>query len=738
MPPQVAPILFDETERQAHLKDYIDILLRRKWIVIVFLITVVVTVTIFSFTMTPVYKASTSIQLKGGKTELTEYKEVYRQQSALETQYNVLKSRALAQRVAQRFPVEDIKVDSDKDYLSVIKSSILGLLHFEKDKPVDFAEGEIIDEETGEPVDSEIPEEDKGAHVSVGTIKNGVEIDPVKNTDIVQISFVSPDPEFAMNVANAYAEEYFNYTHESKLKPTVEGGKRLKKQVEDMRVKLEASEKELHEYVGKSKYIVARSDQDYEDLLANKFSKLAKELDAATTKRIDKETEYKEVEQYGIAYNSAIRNPIIQPLVKKYIELESQYAELLLIHKPEYPKMIRIKEQIDNIKDRIKNEEQAIVDSLKSEYYLALNKEKNLINITDEMRTEMTQFQNDLSEFLRMKREVHSNREIYDSLLQRLKEVEINIALEKNDVQILDIASVPKSPFKPKKGFNFILSIVFGLFGGSFLAFFVEYFDDSIKNENDIEKAVQLPVFGSVPFLKEKSNTVSMDLNGNIAFSEALRSIGTRIHFANTGNQPKHILITSPVEREGKSLISASVAISLMSTHGKGLVIDADLRRPKIHSLFNLDNSVGLSSFLSDAVEFENLIKQSSYEGLDVITAGPVPPNASELLYSSKMKEMVDALSITYDYIIFDSPPVLGVADSLILSTVCAGVILVVRSMKTSKEALIKSRKALISVNANTIGAVLNGVQTNGKIHQSSYYASASTKVKDMEKDLLK
>jgi succinoglycan biosynthesis transport protein ExoP len=740
MPPDVAPILFDENERQAHLKDYIDILLRRRWIVIVFLVTVVVTVTIFSFTMTPVYKASTSIQLKGGKTELVEYKEVYSQQSALETEYNILKSKVLAKRVAARFPSETIEENSDTTYLSILKNSVLNLLHYQQEKPVDFADDESY-EITGANADDKIDEnnaENQQGHVSVGTILRGVDIQPIKNTDIVQINFVSPDPEFAMNVANAYAEEYFNFTHESKLNPTIEGEIRLRKQVEDMRLKLEVSEKELHEFVGNSKYIVSSSDKGYENLLTNKFSILTKELDTAVSDRIEKETLYKEVKKSGVDYKWGIQNPIIQPLIKKQIELESKYAELLMIHKPEYPKMRILREQIDNVKEQIKKEEQAIVDSLKSEYFQALNKENTLSNITEEIRKEMTQFQNSLSEFLRMQREVKSNREIYDSLLKRLKEVEINIALEKNDVQILDRAGTPTEPFKPNKGFNFVLSMILGLLGGSCLAFFVEYFDDSIKTDTDIEKSAQIPVFGSVPLLKERPrDIVSLDLNENIAFSDALRSIGTRIHFANIGNQPKHIMITSPMEREGKSLISASIAISLMTTHGKGLIIDTDLRRPDIHHLFNLDNSEGLSTFLSGTIQFEDLIKESPYPRLDVITSGPVPPNPSELLYSIKMRELVDALSITYDYIIFDSAPILGISDSLILSTVCAGVILVARAMKTPKEALLKSRKALLSVNANTIGAVLNGVNVNAKLHQSSSYYSTSSNGKGKNKKLV-
>ena len=682
-----------DESNELHLRDYLDILVRRKWIVIIFLCSVVLTVAVASYFITPLYNATATIQLKGIKNNLLAFEDAYKGGGNLETQYNIIKSYNLAQRVHASFPA---------DYLIASPAS-QSLLRSDDEKPQ--------------------------SPLTLGDIKSGLEVIPVKNSDLVKLVFISHDPEFAAKAANAYADEYVNYTRDSKLGPTQSGSMRLEKEVNDMRNKLETSEKKLNQFVASSKHLVSSgttsSDQNYENLLTKKLSQLSNDLDQATSDRIAKASVYKEIKNSGIDYEVILRNPTIQNLTMDRIKLETEYSKLLKIHKPEYPKMIYLKEEIDKINSTIETEKNKVINTVESDYRLALQKEKSLSQSLDALQKEVNTFQKTMVEFQILNREVTTNRDIYNSLLQRFKEVDISVALTDSDVQIIDRASKPRLPFKPRWIFNLALSIVFGFAGGVFIAFFAEYFDNTVKSEEDISKASRLPLLGKVPSSDSSPKKLLKDnTDHNAAFAEAFRSISTCIQFSNADRPPKKILVTSPIEKEGKTLISTSIAMSLISSHEKGIIIDADLRRPDVHELFDIDNSIGLSSFLAGISEFEGLVKKSPYEGLDVICAGPVPPNPSELLNSTRMKELIEALSTVYDYIIIDSPPVLGMSDSLVLSTVSEGVVVVVKANSTPKEALTQTNYSLRSVNAKMLGVVLNGVEVKKKYAQSSYYSS--------------
>jgi capsular exopolysaccharide synthesis family protein len=712
LPPEIAGSYYGEEEKQVHLRDYLDILIRRKWVVIIFLVTVVISGTLAVFLMQPLYKASTTLQLGSGKTELVEFKDVYKVKNDLETQISILASRNLAEKVRAQIPLEHIPLATESGVMQYLNRLI----------PI-----------SGEKNNKKLTQE-KRKKISVGTIMKGLDIVPIKKTKLVAINFISEDPKFASVTANTFAEEYINLMEESKLKPTQKGELRLRKEVDEMSVKLKASEMQLNDYIAKNQFIFMKNDKDYENLLSQKYSTLASKLNDATSERISKEAIYREVNKSGVEYGFVLDNSIIKSLTINYIELESEYFQLLKIHTPESPKMLRLQDQIERLKERIAIEEQKIINTIQSDYKLALEQEKYLSSAIEKLRKDVTDFQQNMNEFQVLKREVETNREIYNSLLQRLKEVDISVALTESDVHVIDRAQVPRSPYKPKKAYNIILSLIFGLFGGVFLAFFVEYFDNSIKTNSDIENISSFPVLGNVPYSKiNPKKDVDSILNNNSAFSEAFRSISTGIQF----KLPKQILVTSPMAQEGKTIISTSIARSLTSSYQKGIIIDADLRKPDVHNVFNIDNSNGLSSFLAGISEFDGLVKKSPYAGLDIVTAGPIPPNPSELLNSLRMRELIDALSAAYDFIIIDSSPVLGMSDSLILSTIAEAVILVVKANTTPGDALSQTNRSFQNVNAKILGFILNGVETKAKYNYSSYYCSPYLNDNGKEKKLV-
>jgi len=714
LPSEIAAPYLEDEYKDVHLRDYLDVLLRRKLIVIVFLALVVSIVTIFSFMMSPLYKATATIQIKMMQPDILAFKDIYKGQREgsdyYETQYKILKSRNLVERIVAKLALESKSLFAYSGAAVSMNGSLLAA------------------EE----------KEENGKNISVEDIMAGLDIQPVKPSQLVNIDFISEDPTFAAIVANTVADEYIKFTHESKIEPTLQARERLQDEVEAMRVKLESSEKEINDYISKSPIFFFNKEENYNNLLTQEISTLSEKLYQSTADRISKEALYQEVKKSGVDYSFVLENSLIQSLTMEYAQLESEYFKLLRIHKPAYPKMVRLKNQIEQLGKRIEAEEGKIINTIDSDYKIALKKEGSLSSAIEGLRKDVNAFQQNMIQFQILKREVETNSDIYKSLLKRLKEVGISTALTESNIQMLDRAEVPQDPYKPNKALNLALSLVFGLLGGVFLAFFAEYFDNTVKTEGDIEKFASLPVLGVLPVTNINLMKLA-DINSkqNEAFTEALRSISACIKYSNILRPHARILVTSPLAGEGKTILSVSIATSFVRSFGKGIIIDADLRRPDVHNFFNLDNSSGLSSFLAGDIEFNSLIKETSYPGLDVITAGPLPSNPSELLSSPQMRELSDALSAKYDYIIIDSAPVLGMSDSLVLSSLADGVMVVAKAGITPGDALLQTKKALISVNARILGVLLNGVAAKTR-YGSSYYCSPYIQNKEKRKLLSK
>lgn len=385
------------------------------------------------------------------------------------------------------------------------------------------------------------------------------------------------------------------------------------------------------------------------------------------------------------------------------------------------------------ISKRIELEKARIIKSIESDYKTALRREQYLRKLFEKTKKELLDFQNKMVQYQILKREVDTNRQLYNNMLQRLKEVGVSATMTATNIQIIDRAEYPKVPFKPKKSLNILLSILVGLFGGVGLAFFVEYFDNTVKDIQDIERRINLPSLGVIPhfrdFKSSEHELITLSDSGN-PLSEAFRSIGTFILLSSASKPPKTILVTSPGAEEGKTTVVCNTAASLIKSFKRGIVIDADLRKPMLHEKFGITNKVGLSTFLSGNIEFnEGLIKKTKIDGLDIITSGPIPPNPSELLGSARMRDLLDALYTLYDFVLIDSAPVLGMTDSLYLSNFTEGVIVVIKAGKTSRDALKETKRLLNKINAKILGVVLNDLNERDMkygyyYYYSSYYSS--------------
>jgi len=709
-----APPLPSYPSREAeevHLKDYLHVIMRRKWIVITMLVAVVTTVTIGTFMMKPKYRATATLKIEKENPNILAFKDVMGLERAEEdyyqTQYKILKSRNLAKRV-----IRSLKLNTHQEFAPAPKGA-------------EAAHGDTLLERND-------PLKDESIHPGlIDTFLKRIDVEPVQKSRLVNVSFTAFDPELSAMVANKIGESFIGLNIESKFEATYQARTWLEKQLEVMKAKVEHAEEKLNEYAAQHGIVFLQKDMDgkssdSENIITKKLSELSTELTEATADRIDKEALYREMRTGNPETSSVvINNLLVSSLNKDIAALESEYNQNLKIYKPDYPKMVMLKENIDQLKKKSAVETRKVTLSVKKDYEVALTREKKLSAAFDAMKKEALDLNQRSIQYQILKREADTNKELYNGLLQRLKETGVSSSLTASNIQVLDKAEVPRTPYKPNKRLNIVLSLIVGLFGGIGLAFFTEYLDKTVKTPKDIRDKICLTPLGFVPHHDSNKELMPVEyvthMDGRSPIAEAYRSIRTLLLLSTGSKPPRIMMITSTGREEGKTTTAVNTAIMLTKSNARVALVDADMRKPKIHKIFNLDNTAGLSTYLSGDAALDNgLIQSAPVPNLNIITSGPTPANPAELLSSDRFRQFISDLKLLYHFVIIDTPPVLSVSDPLIASTHAEGVILVVKSGKTGQEAVQEARTLLQNVNANIIGVVLNSMPES--FMKYSYY----------------
>jgi capsular exopolysaccharide synthesis family protein len=712
------PASYQQPEEEAHLRDYLGVIMRRKWTAIAFFIVVASAIILWTFLTTPIYRSTVTIKIDKENPYVLKFKDVYEiervEEDYYQTQYKILKSRNLARKV-----IKSAKLYQNPHFVNADDLS--------KKAPGSTVNG-----------NNSTSEGDAPQGVVVDAFLSMLTIEPLQKSRLVRVNFDSHSPQLSTDIANEIAKAYMEFSIESKFEATQQAREWLEKQLQDMKARVEKSEEELNRYAAQKGIIfVSESwgsdarDIPRQDIATSNLSQMSNNFIQATSERIAKEALYRETQHGDLdSVMVVINNPLIQGLKKDNASAEAEYSQLSKVYKSDYPRMVRLKEQITQIKEKIESETRKIISGIKREYETALKRERYLQKTLEKYKAEVQSLNEKMVQYQILRRENETNRELYNGLLQRLKEVGVSASLTTTNIQVLDRAEIPKTPYKPKKTTNILLAIVVGLLGGLGLAFFVEYLDNTVKTLEDIEKDILLPSLGIVPDFSKKvekgREVVEILSDRRSPFSEAYRSVGTYIQFSSAVKPPRTMLITSPRQGEGKTTTVVNTAIALSHSYGKGIVIDADMRRSRLHEIFAADNTAGLSSYLTGNAEIsDGLIQKTKIENLDIITSGIMPPNPSELLSSPRMNALINELFSLYSFIIFDSPPVLGLSDSLVLSTLADGVIMVIRADDTPRDAAVKARKLLQGVNARILGVILNGISETElrNDYYSDYYS---------------
>jgi len=687
-------------EQEIHLRDYLKIVYKRRYTVYTFFAIVFAVVLIGTLSSSPVYRASTKVLIE--KVEPANLSMAYPysmpyEPEFYETQYQLIKGMSVAQKVVKMLSLENT-------YETYFKGSMKNMS----------------------------PEGGKTkADLLADIISGGIVVSPVKNSKIVSISFLSGNPEFAALVANTVAKAYMEEILDMRMSASRYSIEWMTKKAEEEKTKLEKSEKDLQEYTRANDIVTL---QDKVTITPEKLTEFNSQLIRAETKRKEIEGLYNKVSRTSIkdaeTIHSIVSDPSVQSIRGQILKAEQDLQELSKKFGRKHPAMIKAEEDLKSLERKKEEEIRRVIASIRNEYELARSQENSLRQTLSSTKTEAINLNEKFVQYGALSREVETNRQLYDALIKKMKEQSVTEQVQTVNVWVVEKAAKESAPIKPRKGLNILLGIIVGLFGGIGLAFFFEYLDNTIKAQEDVEMRLGVPVLGMVPLVESKDENIEEIIlkEPQSVIAESYKTIRTAILLSSASRPPRSILVTSMGPGEGKTATTVNLAMTIARSGYSVLLIDSDLRKPRIHSIFRLNNLSGLSTYLAGATPDIDTVFKNPITNLTVIPSGPLPPNPSELLGSNKMNGLLGILNERFDLVIWDSPPLMSVTDGLILSKIVDGTIIVARSGKTTYEIVNRGLKLLegrreSDTKTHILGLVINAFDVkNADQYYYKYY----------------
>ncbi len=713
-------------EQEIHLRDYIRVLKKRKKIIITFATITIAVVVLATLAATPYYQASVQVLIERNyDPELSGRMYVPYDPEFLETQFNIIKSRNVIDRVVKKLKLDTayrqyfIKEDRRSvlaSVLSWIKETVKSVLPSDRGKAQGGKES-LLAAQVEPPSDADIIAEMIQARLSAK---------PVPNTKIVTISYLDENPVLASLIVNTIAEAYMDEMLDIKMNASRYSIKWMTIKAEEEKKKLEASEKALQAYTREHDIVTV---EDKLAVIPQKLKEFSSQLSKAQAKRKEVEELYRQIQQAGNDTAALESIPIftvnqtLQSLRDQILKADQHIAELSKKYGPKHPLMIKAVEDREVLLREKEKEIRRIVQATEMNYRLAKSTEENLKELLEQAKQELINLKGRMIQYDILKREADTNRALYDALIKRIKQQSVSEQTQTVNIWVVKKAEVPVAPAKPRKMRNLMLAVVLGLFGGIGMAFFVEYLDNTVKSVDEVEGKAGLPVLAVVADVKKDKESIDRQMidhpKGPVA--ESFRALRSQLMLSSADHPPRSILVSSMVEGEGKTAIVVNLATALSEANRSVLAIDCDMRKPRLHKAFDVPNDRGLSSYLAGEAGERDVIQKVHDGRIDIMPCGPVPPNPAELLASNRMEELVKVMKEQYDFVLFDSSPILSATDSQILSRLAEGTILVIRAGETTFDQLQGGLRLFRSVNANILGIVLNGVD-QGKDYLYYYY----------------
>ncbi|WP_052134236.1 GumC family protein [Sphingomonas sp. 37zxx] len=667
---------------QFDIGDMLRVMVKWKWLILASIVVgigLAVTATLLS---TRVYRSTATLEINTTPIEVMGNNrgiqpKMRGEDQFLQTQFGLLKSRSLAERVATM-----LNLGSDPDFVQGGGS----------------------------------PEAKRLA--ATYKLAANLEVQPLRGSNLVALSYTDLDPERATRIVNAFANGFIDSTTERRYGTTAFARNFLQTRLNVTRERLESSERQLVDYA-RNKGIVqlggggaqgAGRDPDGptsssgDSLTTQSLVTLNAALSSAIGERIAAEQRYRQ----AIATNAAgdiMQNPTVSGLRAERAKLEAEYRERLETFQPDYPEMVALRTRITEIGAALQREGSQVSSSLRSAYLAAQGREAELQAQVESLRSSVLDLRTRGIGYTILQREVDTNRTLYDALLQRYKEIGVVGGLGESQAVVVDAALPPRSPFKPSPIRNLLIGIAAGLAIGMAIAFALDFVDDTIKSAEDVGNKLHLPLLGLVPRMEKGVSIIDELTNPRSEVAEAYYSVLTALQFTSGSYHPKSLLITSSRASEGKSSTSLALAQNFARTGLNVLLIDADLRKPSFFA--KTVTTIGLTRLLSSNEALPEHVVATNTPNLSLLPSGLVPPNPAELLATRRIHQIIGEAASIYDLVIIDAPPVLGLADAPVLSSICDATLLVIEAGSIRRAIVLNAMQRLTNADARLVGVVL-------------------------------
>src|SRR5712692_8736856 len=690
---------------------YWRVLKKRRWLVLATVVIVFALSLIQTLNTTRLYRATSKVAIFPENQNVLGFKDVdngfsggAQDDFALETQVAILRSDALAIKV-----IEAMHLDQDPRFVGVRQTPPSG--------------------EASIQVSGMEPDPARAAGL-LGAFAVGLSVQLIRNSRLIQVSYTHPDPRLATEIVNTLVTTFIEENFRTKYESVTQTSEWLSKELADLRLKVQTSEEKLVRY--QKDHSILGIDEK-QNIVTSRLDELNKELTAAQTDRFQKESNHRLAMAGGDPAASAKVSPegtsgLLDKLREKEADLNAQYAQATTQCGSGYPKVTELSNQLKQVRMQIETEKTRMQRRIGDEYLAAVQREDLLTAAFNRQKQEANQLNESAIEYSVLKRDADSNRQLYQDLLQRLKEAGVSAGLRSSNIRVVDVARIPTYPIAPNVRRNVVLGFLLGLGLGIGLALVLDSLDSTVRNMDEISAISALPGLGTIPLqlssnghsrkllkttVHEKSGSTSLVTYSRpkSEAAEAYRALRTSILLSAFGAPPKVVLVTSAMPQEGKTTISANSALVLAQRGSRVLLVDADLRRPGIENIFGLRPRGGLSTLISGVDKLEDvLLAFPPVPNLWILPAGPLPPQPAELLSSTVMRDYIARWRNEFDHIIIDTPPCLSVTDAVVLSPEADRVILVARSGQTTKTALRRACDLLLQVDARLMGIVLNAL----------------------------
>jgi capsular exopolysaccharide synthesis family protein len=687
------------------------VLSRRRWLVLSFVVSVVGLAAIYTLRQPKIYEASTSLIIDSTPPRFldSQVQEVvdtgtgsyWYNKEYYETQYKVMTSRAVSQRV-----VDKLGLATDLSFLGLDK---------------------IRD-----------PNERKKALANVDApaqLQSRMKVQPVKDSRLAYIVVQDENPTRSALLANELAAAYIAENLALKLRITSSASEWLEDRLESLTTESKQSEFAVYDF-RKKEDMLTTSLEDRQSMVSQRLNAINGALTEVRTRitglrarmeAIDKLHKANLAGADGVHWAESLSvGPLIEQLKVRYANLHGDCAEMNGRYLPDHPKLLACTEKMNAARADLERELNNVVVSAQTDLNEAQAKERNLVTLLDTAKAEAFEVNKKQIAYDSLKRQADNNQRLYDMVLKRLKELELSGMLRTSNVRVLDAALPSHSPVKPNVRLNLALALLLGLMGGVGLAFGAEFLDTSITTQEQVEEWLGVTFLGILPSFQKTKDSKQQDLvvfqQPKSAAAECCRAIRTNLLFMSPERPLKTMLVTSSGPEDGKTTTAISVAIAMAESGSRVLLVDADMRRPRMHRAFNLPNGAGLSALIMGTGTLADCVRSTEVPNLQLLTCGPVPPNPAELLHTRAFSELLKEIQGSFDRVIIDSPPVAAVSDALVMSTHVDGTLLVLKAGRTSRDLARRTLRALRDVNARIFGAVLNDLNLESRQYRGYYH----------------